>query len=544
MEVFVARQPIFDRAGQVCGYELLFRSDDNLSAPENMSEVCASAQVISNTLFSIGIENLLADKPAFINFGRDVLLSGIHSTIPPEDLVIEILETVPADDEVLQACRAVRDEGYRIALDDFVRQPAREPLTALATVIKVDVLVTPYSEQVRLLQHYRPLGIKMLAEKVETEAAFEQARNAGYDLFQGYFFARPHVVKGQKIPAARMTCLRLLAEMQNPSIDFHRVNALVSRDVSLSYGLLLYVNSALFSHGEVRSIEHALALLGQENIRHWVVLATLPILAKDKPGELVTLSLVRARFCEDLAYLAGTAEPGLAFLMGLFSLLEALTAVPLNEALTRINVDPMIRAALTGAAEENDPYRLIYQLACRYEEGDWDRVIDNSHRLRICRSKVAEGYAQSILWAKQALNATSRITDSRRQVRYPAKGTIRIRCEDQDGTARIVLAQITNASAGGVQLCATEKITTSTRITCNDPVSGIAGEGCVRYCNFRKGKYVVGVEFHGGSGWRGDQGEETEQHRNRNWTTDHASATNEGREPPVPELMLAGTGPR
>jgi EAL and modified HD-GYP domain-containing signal transduction protein len=464
----------------------------------------ATVQLIANSLFSIGLENLLGGKPAYVNFDRKLLVSGTHGVLPPEMLVVEVLETVPADPEVLAACQALREQGYQVALDDFVFQVEREPLTDLANIIKVDVLATPYDEQLRLLRQYQPRGLTMLAEKVETESGFEQAKNAGYDLFQGYFFARPHVLKGQQIPTARMTCLQLLAEMQRKELDYHKLNTLISHDVALSYALLLYVNSALFAHGEVRSIEHALALVGEENIRHWVVFATVPVMARDKPGELVTLSLVRARFCEDLACLAATAEPSLAFLMGLFSLLEALTGVPVAEALNRIHVDSAITGAILGTANSQDPYRLIYELVLEYESGDWQRVTNTANQLEIKPMKVAESYAASILWAKQALHATSRKSNSRRHVRYPATGALRIHCEEPDGKERIVLAHLTNASILGIQLATAEKISTFTRITCNDPASGICGHGCVRYCNFRKGKYLIGVEFHGGSGWKSD----------------------------------------
>ncbi|MFN7997456.1 MAG: HDOD domain-containing protein [Bryobacteraceae bacterium] len=504
MDAFVARQPIFDRTGQVCAYELLFRSENVSTSGESTITPSGTVQLIANSLFSIGLGNLLGDKPAYINFDRKLLLSGTHGVLPPEVLIVEVLETVPADPEVLAACQVLREQGYQVALDDFVFQPEREPLTSLATIIKVDVLETAYYEQVRLLQEYQPRGIRMLAEKVETEAAFEQAKGAGYDLFQGYFFARPHVMKGQQIPAGRMTCLQLLAEMQRNELNFHRLNTLISHDVALSYALLLYVNSALFTHGEVRSIEHALALLGEDNIRHWVVFATLPVLTRDKPGELVTLSLVRARFCEDLAGLAGSAEPSLAFLMGLFSLLEGLTGVPIAEALNRIPVDPAIRGAITGVSADDDHYRLIYQLVCQYESGEWKKTTGIANRLEIKVSKVAESYAESILWAKQALHATARKANSRRHVRYPATGALRIHCEEPNGGERIVLAHLTNASVMGVQLETAEKISTFTRVTCNDPVSGIGGHGCVRYCNFRKGKYLIGVEFNGGSGWKSD----------------------------------------
>src|SRR5262249_54553742 len=152
-------------------------------------------------------------------------------------------------------------------------------------------------------------GITMLAEKVETQEEFSWAKNAGYDLFQGFFFARPQIMRGKQIPAAKITCLNVLREVQHHELDFRRLEQLISEDVSLSFKLLRYVNSALFAHSNhIHSIGHALTVLGETETRHWAALAALPQMAKDKPGELITHSLVRARFCERLAELARSAD--------------------------------------------------------------------------------------------------------------------------------------------------------------------------------------------------------------------------------------------
>jgi EAL and modified HD-GYP domain-containing signal transduction protein len=246
MDVFVARQPIFDRKGQLYAYELLFRSDGVHNAFDGTNAISATTQVIANSLFAIGIENILCDKKAFVNFDRTLLLSGLHTLLPPETLVVEILESVEPDTEIVTACRTLCRQGYTIALDDFVSHPRFEPLTQLAKVMKIDFRATPHSEQERLLGTYQPLGMAMLAEKVETREDFEWARDAGYDLFQGYFFARPRLLKGYQVPAAKITCMRLLAEMQKSTLDFRCLEMLISQDVSLSYNLLQYVNSALF----------------------------------------------------------------------------------------------------------------------------------------------------------------------------------------------------------------------------------------------------------------------------------------------------------
>jgi len=408
MDVFVARQAIFDRARRLYGYELLFRSSGESNKFDGTDSVSATTQVIANSLLSVGLENIVCGKKMFVNFDRTLLMSGFHSMLSREDLVLEILETVEPDPEFLAACRELSEQGYTIALDDFVRHPRFEPLTEIARVIKVDMRATARDEQEQLLRIYQPRGIAMLAEKVETPEEFDWAQLAGYDLFQGYFFTRPVVLRGQQIPAAKLTCILLLREMQQPDLDFKRLRELISEDVSLTYKLLRYVNSVLFQRTvEIHSIGHALAELGESNIRCWIALAALPELAKNKPGELVTHSLVRGHFCQRLAQLSGIQDHHLAFLMGLFSLLDTLIDLPLDEALLQAGVARAISGALLGTAPEDDAFRNVYRLACLYEAGDWDAVKDFAEKLKIKTEGLCEAYAETTSWAHQVMHPSA-----------------------------------------------------------------------------------------------------------------------------------------
>jgi len=509
MDVFVARQPIFNRQRQLYAYELLFRTGALQSNFDGTEAVSATTRLIADTLLAIGLENLLCGKQAFINFDRSLLLGGMHNVLPANVLVIEVLESVEPDAEVLAACQSLREQGYAFAMDDFVPDPKLEPLARLAKYIKVDLLATSRPDQERILQTYQPLGIGMLAEKVETQEQFAWALEAGYDYFQGYFFARPTTVRGQRIPTAKFTCLRLLAEVQELEPNFQEIQTLISRDVSLSYSLLLYVNSALFAHSvEIRSISHAMAVLGEDGIRYWAAMAALPTMAKDKPGELVIVSLVRARFCEHLAVSVGNTAPHLAFLMGLFSLLDGLTDLPMRAALGRVRAAPPIADALTGTAEPGDPYRDIYQMVCSYEAGDWDAVAALAQALKVETAKIAEAYAESTLWAQNALHATERKTNTRRHVRQSVSGDLHVVWEDRAGGQSIIPAKLMNVSVEGLQLQVSVKIPVTARISCNDPKLGISGKGQVRYCTFVKGKYLIGVEFRTGTRWRGPSAEQ------------------------------------
>ncbi len=502
MDVFVARQAIFDRKKELYAYELLFRSGAEHNTFDGTDATLATTQVVANSLLS-SIDNILCGKKAFINFDRDLLLGDLHSMLPPETLVIEILETVEAEPEVVSACHTLIEEGYSIALDDFVGHPSVEPLTQFAKFIKVDMRLTSKAEQETILRKYQPRGVTMLAEKVETREEFEWAHSAGYDLFQGYFFAKPSVIRGHQIASSKLTCLRLLAELQHAELDLDKVQKLISEDVSLSYKLLRYVNSALFYRQvDVDSISRAIMIIGETGVRGWVPLATLGSMAKDKPGELITQSLVRASFCERIARLSNFPRPNLAFLMGLFSFLDALIDIPLDQALLQVSVAPEIREALLGTSAKPSSLRDVFQLACHYDAGDWDNMAAHASRLRIKAVDVANAYAEATLWAHQTLQAAQGRPNSRRSPRYVMAGALSFTWKDIARRQRTSIAKIRNVSANGLRLRVEEPIPEGTFITCNDPKLGIKGTGVVRYCSPVKGKFLVGVEFSAGTGWR------------------------------------------
>jgi EAL and modified HD-GYP domain-containing signal transduction protein len=406
MDVFVARQAILDRRKTVFAYELLFRSGQ-ANAYDGTDSSSATAQVISNTLFSSGLEDLLGNKKAFVNFDRNMLLSGACAMLPKETLVIEVLETVEPDEEVVAACRKLRADGYTIALDDFIHSAKFEPLLEIAQIIKVDLLVTSRDEQQRLIAKYGKRGVQMLAEKVEALTDFESALGMGFDFFQGYFFTKPVIVRGRQIPTSKMSCLRLLNEVQREDIDFDKLCKLIEEDVSFSYKLLRFVNSAYFARQtEIRSVYQALIALGEEGIRRWVAVAALPGLAKDKPQELIVQSLVRAHFSEQIARLAGFSEAKNGFMLGLFSLLDALLDRPLEEALGQIKLAPPVEEALLRTSPEDRRLGSAYALIRSYEFGDWDSVTSLADQIGILSTDVGNAYVSSAKWVAQMTGLT------------------------------------------------------------------------------------------------------------------------------------------
>ncbi len=503
MEVLIARQPIFNRTRQLDSYELLFRRDDAQSEFDGTDSTAATLQVLANTLLSFGLENILCGKRAFVNFDSTLLTSGMHTILPKDSMVLELPDSVEPTAEVTTACSNLHQQGYTIALDDFVSHPKIEPLLPFARILKVDMRTTGKTEMERLLRTYQPRGIAMLAEKVETEEEFTWAHGTGYDLFQGFFFARPGLVRCEQISSAKITCLRLISELQSEEMDFAKIENLVSQDASLCYKLLRYVNSSLFGFRvQIRSIKHALVTIGMEGIRHWIALAAVPALAEDRPLELVMHTLVRASFSERVAGLAGIREAGRAFLMGILSLMDALLGIPLEKALNHVAVDPIISQALLGTSAEHDPLRVVHRLVASYEVADWESVGLLASALGIQGAAVAGAYAEATLWARQSLHTTNRKGNTRRFVRHPIHGAIRVLWQDSDGRDHFSQAKLVDVSTQGLQIMVDEKIPVRARVICNDPVVGISGTGSVRYCNYSKGKYFIGLEFSSGTGWR------------------------------------------
>jgi EAL and modified HD-GYP domain-containing signal transduction protein len=406
VEVFVARQPIFDRNRKVWAYELLFRSDAAATRFDGAEPSSATRQVISHGMLSIGWDKMLRGKVGCINFGRDMLLQDLYSSLPPGQTIIELTEDIEADDEVLEALRGVRAQGYRIALDDFRPGPRMDALVGLADLVKVE-MDTPKARQEVILRDLHARGIRVLSEKVETDADFRWALRAGYDYFQGNFFACPVVMQGTQIPAIKIQCLRLIQEAHRAELDFTRLTALISQDVSLSYKLLRYANSARFGRqNKIHSIRRALVVLGEYGIRKWIAIAALPAIADDKPGELVTQSLVRGRFCELLGQASGQGVEDQAFLVGLFSMLDALLDRPLNDALEELGLALPLDSVLRGQAPEESVLNQIYKLVRRYEVADWDGVEILAGQLGTPPEVVGAAYREALPWADELAHAS------------------------------------------------------------------------------------------------------------------------------------------
>lgn len=392
-EVFIGRQPIFDRAERVVGYEILFRSEDQGGANVVDAEV-ATATVVLNTLTEIGLERIVGSQVAWINLSRESILSGIGRMLPPAVTGFEILEGQVVDDQLIAAVRDLKEQGYRISLDDFEYHPELVPLIELADVVKLDHLALGsdgFTAQVELL---KPFSVSVLAEKVETKEAHEFCKALGCDLFQGFFYQKPELLHERRIELTRGSILQVIAALQNPDLQFDELEPLISHDLPLSLRLLRYINSAFFGlRNEVTSVRHAIVLLGLENVRQWASLTVMGSI-EGKTPELTSAALIRARFCELAGQTSGLDGSAL-FTIGMFSLLDAMLDVSLEDVASELPFPDEMRVALLRHA---GPMGRILDAATALEGGyfgDAKTLVPNA----------GEFYVQSLVWAQEAAGA-------------------------------------------------------------------------------------------------------------------------------------------
>lgn len=404
METYLARQPIFDHQQRVFAYEMLFRSGLTSNSYDGTNQNHAASKVIADCCSMLGPQSVTNGKRAFINVTRDTLLSDYVSLLPKEVAVVELLETVTPDEAAIAACQRLKQQGYLLALDDFIYSEGYRPLVELADIIKVDFLTTSRGMQAELAQQFAPRGIKLLAEKVETREVYEDAVKMGYAYFQGYFFCKPEIIARKDVPGFKMNYFRILQEIQRPELDFGEIENIIKRDVALSYKFLRYINSASFSlRNEVSSVRQALNLLGEVPVKKWVSLITLTSMAQDKPAELVMQALIRAKFCELLAPSA-KLKPRASelFLMGMLSLIDAIMDQALSSILVELPIGEEIKTALL---EGGNRLGEVYHFVLAYERGDWNKLAEMAAKLDIDESAPPQIYLEAVEWVQQSLQS-------------------------------------------------------------------------------------------------------------------------------------------
>ncbi len=402
-EIFVARQPILDRRQGIYGYELLFRSGmDNAFHAEDQDQ--ASFEMLHTSLLGFGLDTLVGDRLGFINASREVLLQEFYLVLPRERTVIELVENVEPTAEVIAACRALKQAGYRLALDDFVRRPAMAPLAEVADVIKVDFLTTGEAERRAIVREFAPRQVSLVAEKVETREQFAAALAEGFTHFQGYFFCEPEILSASDVPAFKRNCVRFMAELHRPELDFDKLELIIKQEVALAVKLLRYLNSAGFGwRHEITSINHALRVLGESAARKWCSLMALTVLGEDKPAQLVITSLVRAQFAEQVGREAGLGARDVdLFLIGMLSTLDSLLGRPLAEALGHMPVSAEIRDTLLG---RRTSLSAVWAVVLCYERAEWSQLKELGDKADVSIGRLPSLYHNSVQWVNRIFRA-------------------------------------------------------------------------------------------------------------------------------------------
>jgi EAL and modified HD-GYP domain-containing signal transduction protein len=394
---YVARQPILDLRGRVHGYELLFRNgrEQAFRGDSNL----ATRTMLDNTVI-FGLEQLTGGLPAFVNCTREALTEKLVDVLPPSLFVLEILETIEPTPTLVDACRRLKRAGFRLALDDFRWRPELEPLTALADYIKVDFVLSGPEERRDLLQRLRDVPVALVAEKIETQEEYEQARAEGFQLIQGYYFCRPQLIENRRVPANRLSHIEILRVLREDTVDLHELARLVKRDASLTYRLLRLINSPICAvRQEVRSVEAALLAVGEDVFRRIATLAITSELNAGQPMELLRMAFVRAKFCE-LAADRCRLDPTEQYLLGLLSLLPAMLRMSMQKLAPGLPLREEICVALMGAPI---PERMLLDWLIAHEHGDWAACDALAGERGLDQVELIQDYEKAVFWAESAL---------------------------------------------------------------------------------------------------------------------------------------------
>ena len=397
MDIYVARQPIFDIKKCIFGYELLFRADMANFFPEIQGD-SATSKLLSNSFFNIGIEKIAGSNLAFINFTQELLLQQLPLMFSQDRLVVEILEDVEPGKNVIEACQEIALNGYIIVLDDFFYKPSMEPLIDVADIIKIDVKATPLEEVGDLVKKMTKRGVDLLAEKVETHDEFKKALDMGFRYFQGFFFSKPEVLAGKEISTPQMQLLEIMAEVNKEDFEFNRLEKMIVRDASISYKLMRLINSAYFKRAkEISSIRQAIVMIGEAGIRRFLSLISMAGLVANKPDELIRASLIRAKFCELLGNHRGSnAEKSELFTLGLFSLIDAIMDDSMENLMSQIPLSGKIKEALITRTGDLNGYLSLVE---SYEKGNWEEIEEATKIMGIDESNLPRHYMESLGWA-------------------------------------------------------------------------------------------------------------------------------------------------
>lgn len=371
-DFFVGKQPIYNNDLGIFGYEMLFRdSNANVADLSKITDDSATSVTIQNVFVEMGLEKLVGSHYAFINLTEQFLLAEDSIPFSPEQVVIEVLEDVVVGPELIKAVKRLKEEGFVIALDDYIYSPSHKPLIDIVDIVKIDIMQLSKEELVEHVKILKKYNVRLLAEKIENLDEFDFCVGLGFDYYQGYFLAEPRIIKGEGLPNNKLGILSLLAIIHNPESEIDEISDEISRDVTTSYKILKLVNSAFFNLSRrIDSVKDVVVIMGRNKLSSWASVMALAGM-DDRPPEMIRMALVRAKMCELMAKVKGRKSLDGYFTVGLFSALDVLMERELSELIQPLPLsDDVVEALLHKKGEKGEI--LSCALAC--ETADFDYI--------------------------------------------------------------------------------------------------------------------------------------------------------------------------
>lgn len=398
MEVFVARQPIMNHKNEVFAYELLYRTNEKNFFDQSVTSDVATSLLLMNSYYTFGIETLVGEARAFINFDKQLINADIPLLLNKNKIVVELLEDIIPDNLFIDKVRQLKQNGYTIALDDYVIDYPYIELVELADIIKVDFFGNTKEQQYKIAKMIQSKNKILLAEKVETQEVFEWARSIGYELFQGYYFAKPSMVKGKGVNDSTYQYIRIMEELNKSEPDYKTISSIIEKDVSLTYKLLKLVNSNFTASRKITSIQHGLSILGIDSFKKWISLAMVQNLSGSKPQELMKISMTRAKFLELIGLNSKLKKQSSEMmLVGILSVLDALLEKPMTEIVQELPLSANIKNALL---KEVGDYTQAYITVLRFEKGEFELLHECVETIGVKCEEIPKFYYEAIAWAE------------------------------------------------------------------------------------------------------------------------------------------------
>lgn len=398
-DIFLGRQPILDRNQQIVAYELLFRSSNQAHSANVTSDLLATAHVITHAFSELGIASVLGGKKGFINISADLLLSDMIELLPQDKVVIELLETIQVDEQIISRCRELKAMGFSLALDDFSGDLQFEPLFDIVEVVKFDLPQIGQASLEKHVNHIKRWPVKLLAEKVEDIDQAIQCKELGFDLFQGYYFARPVVLSGKRADSSKLMLLKLL-ELILGDAETHEVEQAFKHDPSLSYNLLRLVNSvAVGTRYKISSLTQAIVVLGRQQLQRWLQLLLFVNHGGDMQNPLLELAATRGKLMELLAIKQSEQDKDhhdRAFMTGIMSLLDTLLGMPMAEVVKQVSLASDVENALLSHAGKLGNLLLLVK---KMEQYDFDAAEGLLADMKLNLSDLMQAQIEAMRWS-------------------------------------------------------------------------------------------------------------------------------------------------